>query len=153
MKKSLMLLGVILSVCVYADIYEIIDKNGHKTYTDKPPSDQTDLKPIKVAPETSNSWQNGNAQEQNDQFFDELKKQQDEEKAAADELSRQEEERQQKAEDAVAEAEAELERARELKAGDYFPNKQKGMHYTPEYINRVKNAEKALEKAKAVNNQ
>jgi hypothetical protein len=149
MKPFILFFSLLFSAIASAEIFEIIDKDGHKSYTDKPPLNHPDAKPKSIAPHTGNSWKTDAVHQSNDQFFDELKQEQQAEADAQEQLKAEKIAEQQKLQDDVSAAEEALKNAKAVTAGDYYPGKEHGMHYNEEYRNRVKNAEDELERAKA----
>lgn len=137
-----------LTLQCHAEIYEIIDKNGRKTFTDKPPANQPGAQPIKAKNNTNNTWQNNNVQQQNQKFFNELKAKQDTTEAATKADEDYQAALQEQKQINIKAAEKGLQQAQEVKAGDFLNNKKGGMHYTPQYHNRVNQAKGALEQAK-----
>lgn len=149
MKTPIAIFALLLSAAANADIYEIIDENGRKTYTDKPPHDQPDARPISSSAKSANQWVSDGMQEQNDQYFIELKNKQAEQESIAAELAAQQEEAERLQQQSIKNAEDALDAAKEIKAGDYYSNpNQKGLRYTQEYRDRVQAAEAELEQAR-----
>jgi hypothetical protein len=148
MKLFILMFCIFFSTLASAEIYEIIDGNGHKMYTDKPPLNEPEAKPVSVAPETGNSWENDSLQEQNNQYYDELQQKQQVQEEEQQRQIIEENHEQQNTIDAVIAAEKAFEEAKEVQAGDYFPNKNGGMIHTQEYLDRVKSAEEALNRAR-----
>jgi len=145
---TVVVLLVFFALPVHAEIYEIIDANGRKTYTDKPPVDQKDAKPISVKPNTSNSWKTDNIQQDNDRFFSDLKSEQDHEAAMAKQHAQEQATAQQEQSNNIEAAEHALEEAKKVRAGDFYNNKEGGMHYNETYLNRVRDAQRRVEEAK-----
>jgi phosphatidate phosphatase PAH1 len=148
MKKFTLLILLCLNYTAFADVYEVIDKNGRKTYTDKPPLNQPDSKPVRVAPNTGNTWSTDSTTSSNTAYFDELKRKQNEQATL-----KQTETDKKSAEDTadkttIESAEKALQNAREVKAGDFYRNREGGIHYTQDYLNRVRAAEEQLQRAK-----
>ncbi len=148
MNLIILLGSLFFSSFVSADIYEIIDANGHKTYTDKPPLNKPDAMPLSLKPETGNSWSNDSIQEGNEEYYEELNAEEELTNNAEATKTEETNAQQEKAVISVEEAEIALEEAKEIKAGDYLPNLNQGIHNTQEYQDRVNKAEEALNKAK-----
>ena len=148
MKKSILILLTLISPVALAAIYETTDAEGHKSYSDKPPLNQSDAKTKEVAPMTENTWETNPSQTSDDQFYRGLKARQEQEQKAQKEMADQQEAEQQRQAKAEADAKKALEDAKEVKAGDFYKNPNgEGLRYTQEYRDRVKNAEENLKKA------
>jgi hypothetical protein len=154
MKHMLFSFCLLLSIHAYAEIYEILDENGRKTYTDKPPLNQPDAKPVIASPKASNSWKTNTTQEENDQYYDQLKQEIENNEAQKAAEAQANNYNKQQAADNLKKAEQDLNDARTVKSGDYYHNKSNnGLIYTQEYRSRIKEAEEALEKAKQYANE
>jgi hypothetical protein len=153
MKLFILIIGLLFNSLANAEIYEVIDESGRKIFTDIPPLNKPDAKPVSIKPHTGNTWQNDPLQEQNDRYFNELDEKEQELEAAEERATAEKDEAKQKAAEAIIAAEEALEEAKTMKAGDYFPNQNNGIRYTPEYLERVKDAEEALEKARETEKQ
>lgn len=148
MKLLILMMCLSLSSFASAEIYEIIDKDGHKTYTDVPPPDNPEAKPVTVAPHTENSWQSDSLQQENDIYYADQEKQERVTEEIQKRLEAENNAATAKLDDAVMASEKALEDAQVVRPGDFLPNKKKGMHYSQEYLDRVKEAEEALKKAR-----
>lgn len=148
MKPFLLISGLLFSIITHAEIYELIDKDGRKTYTDKPPINETDAKPVTTSAKTSNTWQKDAEQEASDSYFDEEEQRREAEINIQNDLEGRIEKAKERLAKDVEQAEKDLESAREITAGDYYPNKKEGMIYTQQYRERVKAAEDNLERYK-----
>lgn len=141
----LFVISLLLPSYVVADIYEIIDKEGKKTYTNTAPHHSSEVQPKKIVPKETNVWREDEQDiADKDVFFEELSEQQRE----ADALKQKNDRLQQAAADRVKAAEANLEQAKLIQAGDYYPNKNGGLRLKPTYKERVEAAEKAVAEAR-----
>ena len=146
--KTLLLVIItsLLTANAAAEIYEVVDEHGNKTYTNTPPQGPQKSQPIKIDPVETNVWSGGMKQlEADDDFYNELIKQQGLDDAAKMEKKRLWLE----AKNNLKTAKEELEAAKVIRPGDYFPNSGGGIRYTQVYKDRVKAAEQRVEKATA----
>ena len=84
MKLFLVLFALFFSTLASAEIYEVIDESGRKIYTDKPPLNDPDAKPVTINPHTGNTWQSDSLQEENDLYFKEAEEEEQAENDVAE---------------------------------------------------------------------
>lgn len=143
--KTAILLSLLLSftLSLHADeIYQITDEHGRKTYTNiAPQQPKGEVEKVKL--------RNTNIREtQSLQSFDTMPA----EAEQSAEIQQRLKQDAQQALNAVQQAEAALEQARELRPGDYFNIPGKGLRYTEQYHSRIKRAEQQLESAQQNHN-
>lgn len=116
------------------EIYQITDEHGRKTYTNVAPQQpKGTVQKVKLS-NTNIRETHADKPAENDN----LEMQQNED------LERRLQQNQRQAKNAVTQAETALEEARELRAGDYFNIPGKGLRYTEQYHERIKEAEQQL---------
>lgn len=140
----LLLLGLVLNSHAMAEIYEVVDEHGNKTYTNTLPPDPSTINATRLEQNKTNIWQGEENQEQlNEEYFQELTKQ-EEEKAAAE---AEQKKIRRAAKQRLDEARQAYEEAKVLKQGDYYRNKNGGIREKPEFKQRVEAAKKELDEA------
>lgn len=142
MKSLLYLLTVMLTLPVCAEVYQITDEHGRKTFTNIAPADGAQQKIEKVQLRETNTTPSHQAYEQGDAESEQLE--QLENRTIRNRLAQDE----QQARENLERAESELEDAKQIRSGDYFNVPGKGLRYRDEYRQRVEQAEQAVRQAK-----
>lgn len=137
------LLALLFSSLSHAEIYQITDSKGNKTYTNiAPKADDSSRKVEKVNVRETNTTPSDGIN--NEEF---LERQIDQRKAYENSSIDFENELAQ-ANKALRDAETELAKAKEVTSGDYFNIPGKGMRYKDSYTERVQQAEENVAEAK-----
>lgn len=140
-------LGLTLLLCIStyaysAEIYQIVDEKGRKTFTNIVPPTEHNLEKVELG--EPNLSHDSNYHDDNDRYYEEL--------AAEEQQHREIGQRLNQAEAAararLEESEAALLEARELRAGDYFNIPGKGLRYTEAYHQRIREAEMRRDSAR-----
>lgn len=126
-----------------AEIYQVIDENGNKVFTNIEPKSSAGKTVQKVELKQTNTTASSNPIDEDGYLQQKQQERQEQESQLA-----KFEQQQNEARRAVREAEQDLEQARELQSGDYFNIPGKGMRYKESYYERVKLAEDKLQQAK-----
>lgn len=140
----LMICLLLAPVC-WAGVYKYVDADGNTVYSDKKPDDTTeDVERINVKDSYTNSMRSLSSEENDSTVFHELKA-----KQASDETLAQSKRKAKKdAHKQMSAAEAALDKAKQVRSGDMFPNPSGGVRYTPQYHERIEAAQKRLDDAK-----
>ena len=146
--KSLLIIITLISVChlASAEIYEVIDEEGNKTYTNtKPlPSKQGQVKTIEIG-EIQALGQNEEQDANNKEFFSKLKTQQD----ATENYKRKRSKAIKDYNKKLNQADQAVIDAPTTQEGDFIPILKGGMRYTDQYHKRIAQTKKDLEDLKA----
>lgn len=138
-----LVLSMLLSGYLYAEIYQVTDSKGNKTYTNiAPKADGQNQRVEKITIREVNTTPSDGVD--NDEYF----KRQIDTRDEYDKNTVEFESELEVASKALKDAEKELEQAKEIKSGDYFNIPGKGMRYKDGYTERVQQAEEKVERAK-----
>ena len=136
------------SLSCWAQAYKYIDENGNTVFTDTPPQNEAKINSLEAVDisTSQNLIENPENQEEvNTHYMQQMGKDQEQKEQQAQ--ARQE--LQYKARGNLKHAEMTLEEAQVIQAGDFYPNANSaGGRHTPQYTNRIKEAEKNLDKAR-----
>lgn len=144
-KHWLTALLLVMSLHTYGEIYKVTDEDGKTTYTNIEPkakgegkeSQKVDLK------ETNISEEGKHLPGSDDTIFNELRQEREAKEAKQQEKQQEKE----AAFKALQEARENLEKAKEVKSGDFFNNPDGGLHYKDSYYKRIEEAKKQLDAA------
>ncbi len=150
-KASVLIFALMLAPVTMAGVYKYVDEHGNTVYTDKKPDNAPDnIEKLNVKDSYTNTMQapvkQSSKAASSEGESDVFKQIQNQQKAQAS-LAESKRQAKKDAKHSINAAQKALDESKVIRNGDMFPNKNGGMRYTQQYLERIEAAQTKLNAA------